>query len=149
MPLSSAIFSFFPSYTIFFTPRNAISSFFPAVNFFCTLDALSINPQKKRSSRLSRSSRGKILKRKVAQEPPEERSSRSSRGKFLKSLKRKDPQEERSSRGKILQILKILKILRIIRRKDPHENSQGQFRCTAVRVYVADFSPNLLKLDMY
>ena len=73
---------------------------------------------------------------KVSQEPPDP----------------PDHQKEsfsRASRGKILQILKTLKILRIIRRKDPQEDSQEQFRCTAVRVYVADFSPNLLKLDMY
>ena len=89
MPLSSAIFSFFPSYTIFLSPETLFLPFYPQLNyFFCTLDALNINPQKKnsqeesvlRASRSSRSSRGKILKRKVSQEPQEERSSRSSRG---------------------------------------------------------------------
>ena len=102
MPLSSAIFSFFPSYTIFLPPETLFLPFYPQLNyFFCTLDALNINPQKKnsqeesvlRASRSSRSSRGKILKRKVSQEPQEERSSR------VKILKRKYPQEERSSRS--------------------------------------------------
>ena len=88
MPLSSAIFSFSPSYTIFLPPETLVLPFYPQLNyFFCTLDALNINPQKKnsqeesvlRASRSSRSSRGKILKRKVSQEPQEERSSRSSR----------------------------------------------------------------------
>ena len=119
MPFSSAIFSFFPSYTIFLPPETLFLPFYPQLNyFFCTLDALNINPQKKnsqeesvlRASRSSRSSRGKILKRKVSQEPQEERSSR------VKILKRKYPQEERSSRfsrfsgssgGKILK--RILK----------------------------------------
>ena len=101
MPLSSAIFSFFPSYTIFLSPETLFLPFYPQLNyFFCTLDALNINPQKKNSQeesvlrafRSSRSSRGKILKRKVSQEPQEERSSRSSRfsgssgGKILKRI---------------------------------------------------------------
>ena len=128
MPLSSAIFSFSPSYTIFLPPETLVLPFYPQLNyFFCTLDALNINPWKKnsqeesvlRASRSSRSSRGKILKRKVSQEPQEERSSRSSRSsrfsrikilKLLKIIKRKDSQEEsfsRASRGKILKILKI------------------------------------------
>ena len=112
--------------------------------FFAHLMPLSMNPQEEGSSRSSRSLRGKILKRKVSQEPQEERSSRSSRGKILKRkdpqdhhqeeqfsrgkiLKMKDSQEERfsrsqrysrSSRGKILKILKIPKILKIIKRKE-------------------------------
>ena len=87
---------------VLFPPSYAISSFFPPVKlFFCTLDALYMNPQKDRSSR---SSRGKILIRKVSQDPQEEKSSRSSR-----SIKRKDSQEEsfsRASRGKSLKSLK-------------------------------------------
>ena len=86
----------------------------------------------------SRASRGKILKILKKKNSQDEsvsrasRSSRSSKGKFLKSFKRKDPQEERSSRFSGSSGGKILR---------------GFLR--AVRMYVADCSPNLLKLDMY
>ena len=58
-------------------------------------------------------------------------------------IQAQDPQEEKFSRGNILKIIKI------IERKESQEDFQEEFRCTAVRSYVADFSPNLLKLDMY
>ena len=67
----------------------------PVKLFFAHL----MNPQKEGTSRSSKSSRGKILKKKVSQEV---RSSSSSRGKILKRKVSQDPQEERFSRGKFL-----------------------------------------------
>ena len=54
-------------------------------------------------------------------------------------IQTQDPQEERFSRGNILKI---------IERKESQEDSQEEFRCTAVRSYVADFSLSLVKLGM-
>ena len=76
----------------------------------------------KRKHPQSRSSRGKILKRKDSQELQEETSSRSSRlsrGKFLKSLERKHPQdtqdhqEESFSKGEFLKSLANIKIQKL------------------------------------
>ena len=57
-------------------------------------------------------------------------------------IQTQDPQEERFSRGNILKIIKI------IERKGSQEDSQEEFRCTAVCPHVADFSLSLVKLGM-
>ena len=88
----------------------------PVKLFFAHL----MNPQKEGTSRSSKSSRGKILKKKVSQEPQEERLARSSRGKIIKRKVSQEPQEERFSRSSSEKILKrILKRSFIVLRHAP------------------------------
>ena len=87
------LYIFLPSYTIFYHQLHYFFLFPPSWAFFPLLDALNMNPQAERSSR---SSRGKVLKRKVSQEPQKIRSSRFSRA---SPQDPQDPQDKRFSRG--------------------------------------------------